>query len=82
MLSVSILMYRAEGCAVLRRAELRCAMRRLCSIALWIDFSLHPSPDRTDLELNKLELPEHIVAAQVLINRGDMPGGRAADRPK
>eukprot|EP00959_Pyramimonas_sp_CCMP1952_P060704 1267835-Pyramimonas_sp.AAC.1 len=27
-LSVSILMYRAEGCAVRRRAELRCAMPR------------------------------------------------------
>eukprot|EP00959_Pyramimonas_sp_CCMP1952_P295538 6181469-Pyramimonas_sp.AAC.1 len=25
MLTVSILMYRAEGCTVLRRAELRCA---------------------------------------------------------
>eukprot|EP00959_Pyramimonas_sp_CCMP1952_P019531 412575-Pyramimonas_sp.AAC.1 len=31
MLNVSILVYRAEGCAVLRRAELRCAMPRLCT---------------------------------------------------
>eukprot|EP00959_Pyramimonas_sp_CCMP1952_P427174 8946563-Pyramimonas_sp.AAC.1 len=33
MLSVSVLMYRAEIGAVLRRAEPRCAMPRLCSIA-------------------------------------------------
>eukprot|EP00959_Pyramimonas_sp_CCMP1952_P107810 2254269-Pyramimonas_sp.AAC.1 len=32
MLSVSILMYRAEGCAVPRRAELRRATPRSCSI--------------------------------------------------
>eukprot|EP00959_Pyramimonas_sp_CCMP1952_P097390 2035850-Pyramimonas_sp.AAC.1 len=43
MLSVSILMYHAEGCAVLRRAELRCDMPRLCSIALWIESSTFPS---------------------------------------
>eukprot|EP00959_Pyramimonas_sp_CCMP1952_P028805 604090-Pyramimonas_sp.AAC.1 len=30
MLKVSILMYRAKGIAVLRRAELRCAMPRTC----------------------------------------------------
>eukprot|EP00959_Pyramimonas_sp_CCMP1952_P356894 7473215-Pyramimonas_sp.AAC.1 len=38
-LNASILMYRAEGCAVLCRAELRCAMPRLCSIALLIESS-------------------------------------------
>eukprot|EP00959_Pyramimonas_sp_CCMP1952_P467927 9492404-Pyramimonas_sp.AAC.1 len=36
ILTVSILMYRTEGCAVLRRADLRCAMPRLCSMALRI----------------------------------------------
>ena len=30
---------------------------------------MHPSPDRTDLDL-KLELPEHIVAAPELMDRG------------
>eukprot|EP00959_Pyramimonas_sp_CCMP1952_P000501 9572-Pyramimonas_sp.AAC.1 len=40
MLNVSDLMYRAEGCAMLRRAKLRCAMPRLCcSVALWIESS-------------------------------------------
>eukprot|EP00959_Pyramimonas_sp_CCMP1952_P071134 1485229-Pyramimonas_sp.AAC.1 len=39
MLDVSIWMCRAEGGAVQRRPELRCAMPRMCSIALWIEFS-------------------------------------------
>eukprot|EP00959_Pyramimonas_sp_CCMP1952_P228900 4786113-Pyramimonas_sp.AAC.1 len=39
MLNVSILLHRAESCAVLRRADLRCAMPRLCSIVLWIESS-------------------------------------------
>eukprot|EP00959_Pyramimonas_sp_CCMP1952_P215562 4509297-Pyramimonas_sp.AAC.1 len=55
MLSVSILMYRVEGCAVLRRAERRCAR---CGSSV----PLYPSPDQTGLDL-ELELPERTVAA-------------------
>eukprot|EP00959_Pyramimonas_sp_CCMP1952_P086647 1812216-Pyramimonas_sp.AAC.1 len=60
MLHVSAFVYYAEGCAVLRRAELRCVMPRLCFIKRcgpsppWL-----PSPDRTDVDL-KLELPEQM----------------------
>eukprot|EP00959_Pyramimonas_sp_CCMP1952_P169882 3549137-Pyramimonas_sp.AAC.1 len=39
MLSVPIVMYCAESCAVLCRAELQCGMPRLCSTALWIESS-------------------------------------------
>ena len=45
---------------------------------------MHPSPDRTDLDL-KLELPEHIVAAPELIDRGtcqeDAPRNVPRDAP-
>eukprot|EP00959_Pyramimonas_sp_CCMP1952_P206956 4328980-Pyramimonas_sp.AAC.1 len=44
MLIVSALMCRAEGCAVLRRVQLRCAMRRLCLIALWLESSFASEP--------------------------------------
>ncbi len=70
MLNVSILMYRAEGCAVLRRAELA-----MCSIALWIEPSF----------ASKLELPGHIAIAPELIDRGtcqeDAPRNVPRDAP-
>eukprot|EP00959_Pyramimonas_sp_CCMP1952_P139547 2920427-Pyramimonas_sp.AAC.1 len=40
MLIAATLVCRAQGCAVLCRAELRRAMPRLCSVALWIGSSL------------------------------------------
>eukprot|EP00959_Pyramimonas_sp_CCMP1952_P464224 9486240-Pyramimonas_sp.AAC.2 len=52
-LGISILIYRAKGCAAPRRAGWRCAVPRLC--AIWRCESSppwHPSPDRTDLDLN------------------------------
>eukprot|EP00959_Pyramimonas_sp_CCMP1952_P255307 5332437-Pyramimonas_sp.AAC.1 len=45
---------------------------------------VHPSPDRTDLDI-KLELPEHIIAAPRLIDRGtcqeDAPWNVPRDAP-
>eukprot|EP00959_Pyramimonas_sp_CCMP1952_P090831 1901540-Pyramimonas_sp.AAC.1 len=58
-----------------------CHAATVLYIALWIEPSLHPSSDRTYLDL-KLEMPHQMVAAPELIVMGDMPGGRAAERPK
>eukprot|EP00959_Pyramimonas_sp_CCMP1952_P302443 6328241-Pyramimonas_sp.AAC.1 len=58
-----------------------CRAATVLYIALWIESSLHPSPDRIDLDL-KLELPEQMVTAPELIDRGGMPRGRAAERPE
>eukprot|EP00959_Pyramimonas_sp_CCMP1952_P283097 5917395-Pyramimonas_sp.AAC.1 len=86
MRSVSVLAYRAKGGAALRRAKLNCdvscrdcALQRCGSCP-----SLHPSPDRTDLDL-KLELPKHTVAATELIDREtcheDAPRNVSRDAP-
>ena len=83
MLKVTIVMYRATGCAVLRRAVLKSNVS--CRVELYRALlhcgSSRPwrrNPDRTDLG-SKLELPERIARASCNRNaRGARPA-RAQD---
>jgi len=78
MLKVTIVMYRATGCAVLRRAVLKSNVS--CRVELYRALlhcgSSRPwrrNPDRTDLG-SKLELPERIAQARCGRNaRGARP---------
>ena len=84
MLKVTIVMYRATGCAVLRRAVLKSNVS--CRVELYRALlhcgSSRPwrrNPDRTDLG-SKLELPERIARASCSRNaRGARPA-RAQDQ--
>eukprot|EP00959_Pyramimonas_sp_CCMP1952_P199887 4181141-Pyramimonas_sp.AAC.1 len=64
------LMYRAEVCAVLHRAELRCAMPRRCSIASWVESSFASEGARQE------DAPRNVSRDAPGDMPGDAPWGR------
>eukprot|EP00959_Pyramimonas_sp_CCMP1952_P234838 4906677-Pyramimonas_sp.AAC.1 len=52
-------MHRAKGCDVLRRAELRCAMPRACSLPSLIESSFASESRRDSLRNAPMDVPPH-----------------------